>query len=97
MALEPPFDIYFASIILLSMITITLKQVPESIHAALKERAVKHGRSLNKEALACLEAAVRPRRVDVEILLSEIRHHRAQLPGQLDDDLLAQARHIGRP
>ena len=77
--------------------TITLKNVPDSIHKALKRRAAKHGRSLNKEVLVCLEAAVCLQPVDVDALLNDIRHHRAHLPGQLDDDLLIQARHAGRP
>jgi plasmid stability protein len=42
-------------------INITLKDIPQPIHAALKQRAKKHGRSLNKEALACLEMIVAPK------------------------------------
>ena len=37
------------------MKSITLKDIPHPVHAALKQRAKRHGRSLNKEALACLE------------------------------------------
>jgi len=79
------------------MITITLKGIPKDVHAALKHRAKQHGRSLNKEALACLENAVAPARVDVQGMLAEIRRHRMRLPGRLTDDLLSEARHEGRP
>ena len=79
------------------MPTITLKNVPDSLHIALKERAEKHGRSLNKEAIACLEAILRSRQVKVDDLLGEIRHYRSKLPGQLTDDLLKKAKQIGRP
>ena len=79
------------------MVTITLKDIPEPLHAALKTRARQHGRSLNKEALACLESAVAPVEVNTQALLVELRQHRAAIPGQLDDSLLHQARHSGRP
>jgi len=79
------------------MITITLKGIPKDVHAALKHRAKQHGRSLNREALACLENAVAPARVDVQGMLAEIRRHRTQLPGRLTDDLLSEARDEGRP
>jgi plasmid stability protein len=79
------------------MITITLKDIPKPVHSALKNRAKQHGRSLNKEALACLEAAVAPARVNVHALLEELREHRASLPGRLNDDLLFEAKTTGRP
>lgn len=79
------------------MINITLKDIPRSVHLALKNRAKQHGRSLNKEALACLETAVSSTKVNTEALLFEIRHHRASLPGKLTDRLIEEAKHEGRP
>lgn len=79
------------------MTSITLKDIPKPVHSALKHRARLHGRSLNKEALACLEAAVAPARVDVNALLAELREHRASLPGRLNDELLNAAKTTGRP
>jgi hypothetical protein len=38
--------------------TITLKKVPRALHLSLKRQAKLHKRSLNQEALACLEATV---------------------------------------
>ena len=38
--------------------TITLKNVPPDLHRSLKELAKKHKRSLNQEAIHCLEGAV---------------------------------------
>jgi plasmid stability protein len=78
------------------MKTITLKDIPAPIHSALKQRAKMHGRSLNKEALACLEMAVAPTRVDTQSLLHEIRKHRGTLPGRLNDHLIRAAREEGR-
>ena len=80
-----------------SMKTITLKDIPQPIHAALKQRAKQHGRSLNKEALACLEMIVAPVRVDITALLHDIRIHRASLPGKLNDQLIQMATAEGRP
>ncbi len=79
------------------MKTITLKDIPEPIHAALKQRAKQHGRSLNKEALACLAMIVAPARVDTKALLLDIRNHRASLPGKLNDRLIKMADEEGRP
>jgi plasmid stability protein len=79
------------------MPSITLKDIPGSVHAALKKRAVEHGRSLNKEVIACLEASVLVKPVDREALLADFRIHRDSLPGKLDDALLETARKTGRP
>lgn len=79
------------------MITITLKDIPKPVHSALKTRARQHGRSLNKEALACLEAAVAPARVNVQSLIEELREHRATLSARLNEDLLTEAQASGRP
>ena len=80
-----------------SMKTITLKDIPQTVHSALKRRAKHHGRSLNKEVLACLEMVVVPSRVDVQALLSNIQQHRATLPGKLRDHLIQLATAEGRP
>jgi plasmid stability protein len=40
------------------MVSITLKDIPESLHRTLKNRARLHHRSLNKEVLATIEAAL---------------------------------------
>ena len=79
------------------MITITLKDIPKPVHAALKSRAKQHGRSLNREALACLEAAVAPAKINVAALLQDLREHRLTLPGRLNDELLHAAKATGRP
>lgn len=79
------------------MITITLKEIPRSVHAALKHRAKEHGRSLNKEAIACLETAVLPTTINVHAFMNDIRQHRATLPGRLTDRLIQEAGNEGRP
>ena len=79
------------------MVSMTLKDIPVSVHQALKLRAKENGRSLNKEALACLESVLLPRKVDTDQLLTELRRHREGLPGKLSDQLLEEAQTSGRP
>lgn len=38
--------------------TITLKNVPDELHERLKAAAVSHRRSINNEAIVCLEAVL---------------------------------------
>ncbi len=79
------------------MATITLKDIPQNVHKALKQRAKSNGRSLNREVLAILVSSVMPRKVDVDAYLVEIRQHRESLPGRLTDELLEEAKRTGRP
>lgn len=46
------------------MSTITIKNVPPSVHRMLKSRANAHGRSLNKEIIATLEGSLRGSPID---------------------------------
>ena len=55
------------------MITITIKGLSKEAHRELKKRAVTHGRSLNTEAIAVLEASVRSQPVDVDALIARAR------------------------
>ena len=79
------------------MKSITLKDIPQPVHTALRQLAKQHGRSLNKEALVCLEMIVAPARVNINALLLDIRNHRASLPGRLNDRLIQTAKAEGRP
>jgi plasmid stability protein len=42
------------------MIAVTIRNLPEEVHRALKVRAAQHNRSAEAEMRAILEAAVRP-------------------------------------
>jgi plasmid stability protein len=79
------------------MATITLKDIPPKIHLALKRRAKRHGRSLNREAVEILANSVAPHKRDVEAFVVSIRESRRSLPGRLSDDLLNAAKTLGRP
>lgn len=59
------------------MPNLTLKNVPASLHRALKKQAKAHHRSLNKEVIATLQATTeKPPRPDVARQLAEAREMR---------------------
>ena len=61
------------------MITITIKGLSKETHQALKKRAVTHGRSLNTEAIAVLEASVRSTPVNVQDVIARARAARSMM------------------
>lgn len=79
------------------MATITLKNIPAPVHRALKKQAKANHRSLNREAIDCLERVLTTRPFDVQTFLERVRRHRESTPGQLTDELIWNARHTGRP
>jgi plasmid stability protein len=79
------------------MATITLKNIPEPLHQALKSRAQSHRRSLNSEAIDCLERVLLGKALDAPAYLARVRSLRAATPGHLYDDLIREARGTGRP
>lgn len=80
------------------MASITLKNIPTGIYERLKESAARNHRSLNREAIACLERALEGERLDVEAFLSRARALRARFRGAaVADDEVAGARGAGRP
>ena len=65
------------------MATLALKNVPDEVMERLRERAARQGRSVNREAIAILGAAVQPATpVDAEALLARLRATRVTLRGR---------------
>jgi antitoxin FitA len=80
------------------MPTITLKNVPEDVHTALKQRAKRHKRSLNQEAIFCLDLALGRSSRDPQTLLAGIRNLRSRVSlKQVDLDWIDSAKRQGRP
>ena len=79
------------------MATITLKNIPPALHGVLRQRAVLHHRSLNGEAIACLETVLLPLHHDRADQVERIRANRAKILLPLDEALLQKARREGRP
>lgn len=58
---------------------LTLKNIPDEVYNRLKVAAELHRRSLNSEAIVCLEAALVPSRVKPSERIARARELRAEL------------------
>jgi len=58
---------------------ITLKNIPDAVYERLKAAAIANRRSLNSEAIVCLEAALLPQTPSATERLAAIRTVRAAL------------------
>lgn len=78
--------------------TLTLKNLPEALHARLAASAKRHRRSLNNEAIVCLEAGLGATPPPVEQRLVEIRALRETLTSKTFDPLdIDTFKREGRP
>lgn len=59
--------------------TLTLKNIPDAVYERLKASADAHRRSLNSEAIVCLEAMLLPAKVAPSERLARARELRASL------------------
>jgi plasmid stability protein len=59
--------------------TITLKNVPPAVHRTLKRQAKLHKRSLNQEAITCLEATLGLVKTDRQALHEKIVKRREEM------------------
>ena len=80
------------------MATLTLKNFPDVLYAELKARAAERRRSLNQEAILCLEEALGSTAFDASAQkLAELQRARGRVQGLfLTDRALARARSTGR-
>ena len=60
--------------------TLTLKNIPDSVYTRLKSAAAAHRRSLNSEAIVCLESVLMPTKTAPSERLARARELRAALP-----------------
>jgi plasmid stability protein len=59
--------------------TLTLKNIPDDVYERLKASAEAHRRSLNSEAIVCLESVLLPGRIEPSERLARARALRATL------------------
>jgi len=62
--------------------TLTLKNIPDEVYERLKASAEMHRRSMNSEAIVCLEAVLVPTKVATSERLARARELRAMLTGR---------------
>jgi plasmid stability protein len=81
------------------MPALTIKNIPESVYLRLRESAQLNRRSLNNEAIVCLERSLGPHRPSVEETIAALRrlHETLQDLPPLDDAFLDRAKGEGRP
>lgn len=60
--------------------TLTLKNIPDEVYERLKDSAESHRRSLNSEAIVCLETVLLPGRIAPAERLARARALRNALP-----------------
>lgn len=81
----------------LPMATMTLKNVPQALYDLLKKSAERNQRSMNREAIVCLEQALSGGRIDVAEVLSRARALRGRTSGIfIRDSELNRAKREGR-
>lgn len=77
--------------------TLTLKNIPDAIYDRLRASADAHRRSMNSEAIVCLETVLLPRRVNPDEQLSRIRALRASLNFTVTAEDVDTLKREGRP
>jgi len=60
--------------------TLTLKNIPDEVYDRLKRSAATHRRSMNSEAIVCLEAVLLPSKVTPTERLARAHALRGKLP-----------------
>jgi antitoxin FitA len=85
---------------LVTMATLNIRRLPEDVHAKLRVRAAKAGRSMEAEARIILTEAVeqpQPKPVDLAGLRAfMLRLYGGKLPTGVVDDLIAERRREAR-
>ncbi len=79
--------------------SLTLKNLPDDLYGRLKQAARQHRRSLNNEAIVCLEAALPPQAITAAERLEQIRALRRSLPTEaaFTPDQIDAFKREGRP
>lgn len=78
--------------------TLTLKNIPDEVYQRLRASADAHRRSLNSEAIVCLESVLLPGRATAEEVIARARAIRETLPkGEVTAKDIDAFKREGRP
>jgi plasmid stability protein len=92
-----PAPQWFTEVLIMST-TLTLKNIPDEVYSRLKATAEMHRRSLNSEAIVCLETALVPGEVAPSERLAQARALRAGLGAvKFEVGDMDAYKHRGRP
>ena len=79
------------------MPNLSVRDVPQAVHSALKAEAARNRRSLNREILIRLEESLASRASDPEAVLERIRRRKRAIgPIDLDPQTVRSLREAGR-
>jgi len=78
------------------MATLTIRNVPNELHEALKERARKNRRSVNQEVIAELAAVARVEEASGNVVIEKIREMRSRMKGFMTAEEIDAAKKEGR-
>ena len=79
-------------------VTLTIKNIPDEVYGRLRFAAEMHRRSMNSEAIVCLEAILLPRRATVAERVARARELRSALPkGKFKAKDIDAMKREGRP
>lgn len=78
------------------MATLTIKGFPETLYQKLKERAERHRRSMNNEAIACLEQVIVPAPREADALIQEAEEVDRTVQITFSDELITRGKAAGR-
>ncbi len=80
------------------MATLTIKNLPDEIYAALSQTAKRNRRSINSEAIVQLTQSNGAPRIDAKETIERLRRHRAKYPNlRLTEEDIYLAKNEGRP
>ena len=80
------------------MPALTIKNIPDDVYNALKDKAKQQHRSINSEVIMCLKRSLLPKRISPEERLSAIRAIRSQIKSAvITTEDIDQAINEGRP
>lgn len=77
------------------MPNLTLKRVPDEIHERLKERAERHRRSMNNEAITILERALKPSHMSAEEAIDEAEALNDRIGKTFDSEIIENKKREG--
>lgn len=77
------------------MSTLTIKDVPDELHERLKERAKRHRRSMNSEAIRILEQALSPSRLSAEEAISRSKTLTERIDADFDQKIIENKKREG--
>ncbi len=79
------------------MATLTIKNIPDEIYNQLKQQAILHRRSLNKEVIISLEQALHKKQINPNVIMTKARKLRAKTTKfHLTEKILKTAKDKGR-